>query len=293
MKLSVVTLNYKTPDLTLSCTESLYRQFRHEFENGTIEHIIVDNLSEDGSVEKIQKEIKEKNYKNVKLIPNSENAGFGRGCNLGAQHAKGDFVLFLNSDTQVENRDFLEMADFLSAHPEVAIIGGKMKNSNGTAQLSAGKFYSLPYVFLMLLGLERFGFMKRSPDAISKVDWVSGGCMMVNKKLFEKIGSFDKNIFMYMEDMELCFRAKKHKYLTYFYPNTNVIHKAQGSSNRSFAIAHIYKGIVYFYQKHMPHWQFFLVQWLLRTKAVLLIAVGRLTNNRYLYETYEKALGNI
>ncbi len=291
--LSIITLNYKTPDLTISCVESVYAEFSNEFEKGTIEHIIVDNFSEDNSVEIMETKIKEKKFKHVYVIPNNENAGFGRGCNFGALHAKGEFLLFLNSDTHIGNRDFIKMMEFLSKHENVAIIGGKMKNFDGSPQLSAGKFYTLFYVFLMLLGLERFGFMKQSPKEITKVDWVSGGCMMLKKSIFNKLGGFDKNIFMYMEDMELCFRAKKHGYDTYFYPFVDILHKSQGSSNRSFAIVNIYKGILYFYKKYMPQWEFFLVQCLLRTKAIVLLLAGKFTGNKYLSSTYEKALGNI
>ena len=290
MLLSIVTLNYKTPQLTLACIASVYAQFRRECDNNMIEHIIVDNSSGDNSVAEIKKEIKEKKYTHVKLIENPENAGFGKGCNLGTEKAAGTFVLFLNSDTKVANRGFLEMTEFLSSHLTVAIMGGKMKNANGSAQLSAAKFYTLFYAVLVLLGLERLGFLKNSPNKISKVDWVSGGCMMVRKSLFEKIGGFDKNIFMYMEDMELCFRAKKHGFTTYFYPFIEVFHVSQGSSNRTFAIVHIYEGFLYFYRKYMPQWQLFLIQWLLRTKAKVLLAIGKVTGNTYLYTTYEKAL---
>jgi GT2 family glycosyltransferase len=293
MKLSIVTLNYKTPQLTIACVDSVYRQFTKEFESDKLEHLIVDNFSNDDSVVKIEKTLKERAYKNVKLIKNSENAGFGRGCNFGVTHAEGEFVLFLNSDTQVENREFISMMDFLATHPECAILGGKMVNADGSPQLSAAKFYTFIYILLMLLGFERLGFMKHSPKNIQQVDWVSGGCMMVNKKIFEKIGGFDKHIFMYMEDMELCFRAKQKGYTTYFYPSTKVIHAAQGSSNRTFAIVNIYHGILYFYWKYMPHWQFFLIQWLLRIKAYFLIVIGKLTGNTYLSSTYEKALAAI
>lgn len=293
MLLSVVTLNYKTPDLTLACVDSVHRQFKKEFEAGEMEHIIVDNLSEDDSVERIEKTLKLRAYKNVHLIQNKENVGFGKGCNLGAEKAKGEFILFLNSDTVVNNKGFLEMAEYLSSHADIAIMGGKMKNLDGSPQLSAGKFYTLFYVFLTMLGLERFGFMKHSPQKISKVDWVTGGCMMVNKKIFDKLGGFDKSIFMYMEDMELCFRAKKEGFTTYFYPGTQVLHASQGSSNRTFAIVHIYQGILYFFRKYMPQWEVFLVQCLLRTKAFLLITFGKLTGNAYLSVTYEEALRHI
>ena len=77
--------------------------------------------------------------------------------------------------------------------------------------------------------------------------------MMVNKKMFNLIGGFDKNIFMYMEDMEISFRANRKGIETYFYPDARVMHKEYGSSNRGFAIINIYKGLLYFYKKYMKY----------------------------------------
>ncbi|HEX8965795.1 MAG TPA: glycosyltransferase family 2 protein [Patescibacteria group bacterium] len=290
MLLSIVTLNYKTPDLTIECISSVFDQFKNELKAGVIEHIIVDNNSADDSVKKIKNYIVKNKIPGVILIENKENVGFGNGCNLGTQKAKGKYVLFLNSDTKVEDRGFIEMTEFLNENPKVAIMGGKMKNFDGTPQLSAWKFYTLPNLILMLLGFERFGMLHASPTSISRVDWVTGGCMMVNKELFEKIGSFDKQIFMYMEDMELCFRAKKHGFETYYFPNIHVLHKSQGSSNRSFAIINIYKGIHYFYQKHMPIWEQIISDILLKTKGIILVIIGRILGNNYLVTTYEQTL---
>ena len=76
------------------------------------------------------------------------------------------------------------------------------------------------------------------------------------KKSFEKIGGFEKELFMYTEDMEFCFRAKKKGFSTYFYPEITLFHKERGSSNRTFAILNIYKGILFFYKKYKPDWQY-------------------------------------
>lgn len=112
---------------------------------------------------------------------------------------------------------------------------------------------------------------------------------MVRKKMFDNLGRFDKHIFMYMEDMELCFRAKKEGLDTYFYPHVEVFHTSQGSSNRSFAIIQIYKGILYFYKKFMPNWQYEIARILLRCKAGILAIIGRILGNQYLQTTYAQA----
>ncbi len=290
MKLSIITLNYKTADLTLSCISSVYSHYKNEFEKGEIEHIIVDNNSEDGSVEKLRATIKKETYKHVTVVANKENAGFGRGCNVGVSHAKGDYVLFLNSDTTVVDNSFLEMVQFMEEHPKIAIAGSKIVSLDGSIQLSAWKFYTLPNLFLLLLGLERFKLLSINTKEPSRVDWVSGACFMARKSDFIAVGEFDKNIFMYMEDMELCYRAKQKDFLTYYYPYASIIHSSHGSSNRTFAIMHIYQGILYFYKKHRPVWEYYIAKTLLKTKAIFLFIIGRITGNSYLTTTYGQAL---
>ncbi len=288
IQLSIVVLSYNTKTLTLNCIKSIANRYGSEINKGELEIIVVDNASTDGSQSAILN-IKNK-ISNMQLIENKANVGFARGCNIGAGNAEGKYILFLNSDTQILDKGFLNMLDFLESHPEVAILGGKLHNTDGSVQLSAGKFYTLFNLVVMLLGMERFGMLRSSPDKIKQVDWVSGACMMLNKEIFKKLGRFDEHFFMYMEDMELCFRYKKLGLLTYFYPNIRVMHKGLGSSNRAFAVLHIYKGILYFYKKHKSFWQYLLVRIALGLKAVLLALVGIFSHNRYLKNTYKQAI---
>lgn len=290
MKLSIITLNFKKPQLTLTCVASLYKQYQKQFEKNEFELIVVDNLSGDDSVPVIKKGIEKNKYKNVTLYPNSENAGFGRGCNFGATKAKGEYLLFLNNDTQVLDAGFIGMTEFLESRPHVGILGGRMENENRTPQASAGKFYTFFNAILMIFSMQRLGLLYGSPKKIEKVDWVSGGCMMVRSNVFEKIGGFDGEIFMYFEDVELCFRAKKIGSLTYYYPHVTTLHMGQGSSNRTFAVVHIYEGLMYFYKKHMPLWQTNVIKLLLKLKAHAFIRLGKLLKNTYLQTTYAQAL---
>lgn len=290
MKLSIVTLNFKKKDLTLECVTSVYKQYQKQFERNEFEVIIVDNFSEDGSVEFLTKAIEKNKYKNVYLYANKENAGFSKGCNFGEQYAKGEYVLFLNNDTQVLGEGFVGMTEFLDSRPHIGILGGRMENEDRTPQPSAGKFYTFFNAVIMILGLQRLGLLYSSPTTIKKVDWVSGGCMMVREKVFEKLGGFDNEVFMYFEDVDLCFRARKEGFLTYFYPNVTTIHVGQGSSSRTFAIVNIYRGLIYFYKKHMPNWQTNMIKLLLNLKAHILIQMGKILKNAYLTSTYEEAL---
>lgn len=288
MELSIVILSYNTKDLTLQCIESVVKQYQKELEKKIIEIIVVDNNSKDESVLAISG-LSLQNH-NIKLVLNRENFGFAKGCNLGAKSAIGKYILFLNSDTKALDKGFEGMVDFLDKNSNVAILGGKLENSDGTIQRSCGKFYNLFNLLIMLLGFERFGFLRSSPSKIQKVDWVSGACMMVRSKAFEKLTGFDEKLFMYVEDMEICFRAKKLGFATYFYPFLKLKHKSLGSSNKTFAIINIYQGILRFYSKHKSHFEYLIAKTLLIAKAEILILFGILTFNSDLKNRYKKAI---
>ena len=154
-------------------------------------------------------------------------------------------------------------------------------------------FYNLFNVLLMLFGGERMGLLRSSPKVTKKIDWVSGACMMVNKNIFDKVGGFDINIFMYVEDMEFCYRLGKMGYDTYFYSNVSVSHKEQGSSNRTFAVVNIYEGIAYFYKKHKSAIEYQVVKFFLFLKALTVYILGKLTNNSYYTKTYGEVLRRV
>lgn len=282
MDLSIIILSFNTQDLTIACLNSIVAQYKQELDNDLFEVIIVDNASSDDSIQKIKK----LQIKNIRLIESKENLGFSKGCNLGAKNAKGNYLLFLNSDTEIKDQGLVKMVDYLKKNEKVGILGGALKNEDGSVQPSTGKFYNLPNLFLMLCGYDK----RVSPKVIKKVDWVSGASLMISRKVFEKIGGFEKELFMYMEDVELCYKAKKKGFPTYFYPEIVLYHKELGSSNRTFAILNIYKGILFFYKKHKPGWEYKVASASLFTKAFALSKIGRLTGKKYLEATYGQAL---
>lgn len=286
--LSIIILTYNTKNLTIACIESIIRQYKEALEIGEFEVIVVDNGSSDGTVESIKKQVL--SIMNLRIIENKENYGFSKGNNIGARKARGMYLFFLNSDTMVGDEGLVAMVTFLEKNKHVGILGARLRNSDGTNQASAGKFYNLINVLFMLLGSERLGLLRFSPKIVQSVDWVSGAAMMVRKSLFDKLVGFDERFFMYIEDMELCFRAEKLGYLTYFYPHVTIVHREFGSSNRTFAIVNIYQGLLYFYKKHMSSTEYTIAKLLLMAKACVAIVIGICTNNSYLTSTYRKAL---
>lgn len=267
VKLSIIILSYNTKALTLRCIESVIKHYKKELDEGSFEIVVVDNASSDGSAKTISI-LRLRSGRNIKLIENQKNLGFAKGCNIGAKNARGKYLLFLNSDTEVLDRGFLRMVDFLDANKQVGILGGKLLNPDQSSQPSAGKFYSMYNFLLLLICGERFGWLRSSPKKTARTDWVSGACFMIGRKLFDKLKGFDEHFFMYMEDMELCFRARKLGFPTYFYPDVKLIHQSLGSSNREFAVKNIDRGILYFYKKNRSYWQHLLVKSLLNLKIL-------------------------
>lgn len=287
MIISIIILNYKTKELTLSLLDGLFENYGKEIEENIIEIILADNASNDNSIPAFKKS---KYFSEINLIENKENYGFSKGNNIAAREALGEYLLFINSDTLVKDKGFLRMTEFLNKNKKTAVIGGRLINKDGSDRAPAGKFYNLVYVFFTLFFSWLAPNLRFSPKKISEVDWVSGAFMMIRREVFKKLEGFDKNMFMYVEDMELCFRVKKLGYNIVFFPESSLYHMEYGSSDRTFAIVNIYKGILYFYKKHGSPISYLIVKTMLVVKAGLLVMIGKIINNKYLTDTYSKAL---
>lgn len=287
--LSIIILTYNSSDDIAACITSIFKYYKKELESGEFELTVSDNNSTDETVEEILN-IQDK-VSRIKLIENKENMGFSKGQNKGASHAKGKYLLFLNPDARVLDKNIGNMIEYLEKHKNVGILGGKVLQENGNKELSAGKFYNPWNVLLMSLGLEEALGVRFSSDNTQTVDFVSGGFMLIRSELFQKLKGFDEGYFMYVEDMDICFRAKKLGYSTVFYSEAQVVHKGQGSSSRTFAISEIYKGLLYFYKKNRTSQEFKIVKLLLILKARVAIIIGRLLfGKKYLVKTYLQAL---
>jgi GT2 family glycosyltransferase len=277
---SIIILSYNTSDLLHQCLSALYTYLPEQ-----AEVIVVDNDSSDGSVEMIKKQ-----FPKVSIVINKENLGFAAGINIGVKKATGTYLLLLNSDAMIQDNGISDMITFLEHDRTIGVLGGLLVNEDGTIQRSYGSFYTLPAVTRMLLVGDKGELIGQTIAKPEAVDWVSGGFMLIRKEIFDTIDGFDGNFFMYIEDMEFCYRVIKHGYKVCIFPSVRVYHVGQGSSNRSFAVQHIYKGLRYFYKKHRKPWEYMIVTLLLIVKAIALIGIGSLTKNDYLVTTYRKAL---
>lgn len=284
MEISLIILTYNSSKFIEDLLESLIKKYKEKITSKKIEIIVVDNLSSDDTVKKIQR------FEGfIKILQNDDNYGFSRGNNLAAKKAEGKFLIFMNPDSQIIKGDLFDLLEDFNDE-NIGIVGGEILNFSGEKEVSAGKTYSAVNVFLFSLGLEEKAGVRFSPKGKSDVDFVSGALLAIKRNIFEKLGGFDEHYFMYVEDVDLCFRVKKLGLRVLFSPQVTIKHMGQASSNRMFAVLNIYKGLLYFHKKNMGNLSYNTVRSLLKIKAFLLVLIGKLRNNDYLVDTYSEAL---
>ena len=223
------------------------------------EVIVVDNASWDGSAQMVEAE-----FPQAGLIPLSANVGFAAGCNRGIERAAGEFVLLLNPDTELAEDAFSPMVDHCRQNRSVGLLGPKLLNSDGSLQLSCRRFPGhLTSLFNRQSILTRLfpgnPFSRRylmtdwAHDRIEPVDWLSGACLMLRREMVERIGGMDEGYFMYIEDVDLCYRAHQAGYEVVYFPQVAVTHHIGRSTetmpNRS--IVQWHRSMWRYYRKHM------------------------------------------
>lgn len=284
MDLSIIIPSFNTKLLLDRCLRSIQDSLKTS--HITYQITVVDNASKDGT-----RELLRTKYPRVKTILNTTNLGYGRSNNKAIKESRGEYILLLNSDIVVLEDAIEQLLLFCTNHSNT-FVGGKLLNEDLSPQSSCGPFYTIPVVMLLLFFKgDYWGATRYSPDKLRKVDWVSGACLMGKKSNFLEVGLFDEKIFMYMEEIEFLFRARKTGISTYCYPISQFIHTgAASSSNRRSPVINIYRGLWYFYKKHSSPMTFSVLRTLLYIKALLAIGLGRMMGNRDMIQTYEEAL---
>ncbi len=253
---SIILINYNGSSFLDECLSSL----KQLTDSHNSEVIIVDNSSIDNSV----KIIKDK-FPLFKLICSQDNLGFGKANNLAVKAARGKYLLFLNTDTILIERTPKFLWNYLEHNKDVGVISSRIVFQDGSYQLSCGR---LPNLFI-----EFFDKIKYSLDnkchqtfssiydkrysTIKEVGWVTGACMMMRRDVFEQLGGFDENFFMYFEDKDICKRVKELGYQVVYYPKTSIIHLLGGSSHGIKKSVNKYyrESQLYYYQKHLGKFQ--------------------------------------
>jgi GT2 family glycosyltransferase len=258
--------NSKTPLVSIIIVSFNTRKYTENTINSVIKHtkipyelIVVDNNSSDDSVKFLQKN------KNIKLVALKENLGFGGANNLAASMAKGKYLVFLNSDTLLEEDVISSSVNYLRKHSQVGVYSIKLINPDGSTQASGGFAPTLGRVFTWQAGIDDLPIIGDYFNSIHphlkfynqkrNMDWITGAFMVIPKNVFDKTCGFDEKIFMYAEELELCYRIRKLNKKIVYDPTQSLIHFGGASSGSINALVWEVKGILYFFKKHKPIWQ--------------------------------------
>ena len=230
----IVIVNYRTPGLVVDCLRSLAPQVR-ELADARV--VVVDGGSGDGSTETLVADIRQEGWGRwVELLPLADNRGFAAGNNAAIRPwlhspAAPDYVLLLNPDTVVRPGGVRALVEFMEAHPGAGIAGSRLEDPDGTPQRSAFRFPSLASEFdgglrlgLVTNLLSRYVVAPTVRDESHEADWVSGASLMVRRAVFEAVGLMDEAFFLYYEETELCFRARRAGWTTWYVPESRVVH---------------------------------------------------------------------
>jgi N-acetylglucosaminyl-diphospho-decaprenol L-rhamnosyltransferase len=254
MRLSVIVVNYNAArflERCLSSLEATLQAISHEV-------CVVDNASTDGSADLIRRQ-----FPGVRLIINEQNLGFAAAINIGLTNTSGEYVLWLNPDSEVLNSGVNELIDYLDLHQSVGVVGARIVDPDGAVQLSCRSFPSYKTALF-----NRYSVLTRifpnnrhsseylqtafDHSDVREVDWVSGACLLHRRVLIEQIGRPDERFFMYSEDVDFCLRAKQAGFKVVYHPGMQVLHHIGGSSRqlRRRCIRERHRSMWLYYSKH-------------------------------------------
>ena len=229
MDVSIILVNYKTKNLTLNSIKSIIEKTR----DIDYEIIVVDNNSQDDSVEAIELE-----FPNVNLIRNATNSGFGSANNLAIKQAKGKYVFCLNTDTLLINNAIKFMFDFMEkeGNSNVGSCGGNLYHQDmtpATTHFNFPNIWNSSSIFWIAKKVFKFHYKPKEIKKTTQVDFITGADLFIRKSILDKIGLFDEKIFMYYEDVDLCKRIHDAGYKNILIPEAKIIH-LEGKSSDNF-----------------------------------------------------------
>lgn len=303
MFVDIIVVNHNSTDCTIKCLKSVYQAL-----NGIAAKIyIVDNASRDRP-ERI-KNI----FPDVRLISNLKNVGFSKAMNHAFSISDSPYVIMLNPDTVVTDNFFKETLEFIKTNQNIGILGPKIYNDDGTIQGSARKF---PNFWTSIFGrkspltklfpnnpITKNEFICYSCNGENAIDsdWVSGACMVINRKAVEEVKGFDERFFLYWEDTDICRRIKEKGWKIIYYRNACVVHLVGQSSSKKplFSTLHFHRSCFYLFKKHAK-WPLILmtplVLWGLSIRAIFVVCLHligfikkyNLDNDRKYYSKKDK-----
>lgn len=254
MDLSIVIINYRMGHHLGPCFKSIFTG-DHTI---SCEVILVNKPSEDGS-EKFA-EI----YPQLKYVTHDK-FGISVMRNVGIREAQGRYILILDADTEVMPNSLDDLVEFMDAHPEAGIAGGKTIHPDGTMEYSCKRFYSFLTILFRRTPLggwfpnnrwNRWHLMLDEDHSKTlECDWVAGACFLMRRKTIDQVGLFDETFYFGFEDVDFCFRAKRAGWSVFYVPSSVIIHYVQRKSLgfNQFSWEHLKSGLRFWWKHYVRH----------------------------------------
>lgn len=255
MRAALVIVSYNTASDLRKCLESAREML------GEVETLVVDNGSTDGSREMVSGE-----FPGVTLIDNPGNPGYASACNRGVGATVEPYIFILNSDVEFLEGGLEAVLDRMDAHPDIGALGPLVFNSDGSVQMSCRRFPSMvENVAHGFLGevwpgnplTTRYQMRDLCRDEPCEVDWVSGAAMLLRRGAALEVGGFDEAYFMYVEDVDFCWRLREAGYRVVFDPSLRLLHHIGRTSSQQSVrmLYHHHRSMFIFFRKRYRGWR--------------------------------------
>lgn len=236
MDVSIISINYNNSQLTLDFVKSI---IEHTPKNISFEIIVVDNCSKIEDYKNLKTILADFNDV-VKIARNNINSGFGSGNMFGTQFATGKYLAFINNDIIFVEDCFTSLITFMQSNPKVGVCTPQQYNKDRNPVTCFDHFHGIRKE---LLGRSFIELTSKKVKRESKhytenvaVDFVQGCFMFFDTQKFAETGGFDTNLFLYYEEMDICYRLKQKGYTSMLVPETKFIHLHGESTNVNYLI---------------------------------------------------------
>ncbi len=245
---AAVIVNYETGPLLIDCVRSVLA----DTSAGPVELVVLDNGSRDSSIEELHAA-----FPDVRAVRSPENVGYARGANFGIAATHAPVVAVLNADLTVAPGSAGALVARLEQDARVGAVGPRVRNRDGSDYPSARRLPSIPVaVGHGLLGLwwrsnpftTRYRELDADPAHARAVDWLSGSAVWLRRDALDAVGGWDERFFMYMEDVDLCWRLRRGGFRNVYEPAGTVVHVQGAATSR-----HPYRMLV---EHHRSAWRF-------------------------------------
>lgn len=249
MKLSIIIVNYNVTQLLRNCLLSIQKYV----EKVEYEVIVIDNASTDSSWGDLIPE-----FPSVQFISSKSNGGFSKANNQAIQEAKGEYLLLLNPDTELEGFYMKELLDFADTEPEFGCLGVRMHDAEGNFLPESKRsvpdmFNSFEKLFTNLKNNNSKSYYRNDieENEISEVEVITGAFLLIKKDVYKNIGGLDESYFMYGEDIDLCYTLLRKGYRNYYYGKVSILHyKGESTIKNDFYLKRFYGAMQIFIDKY-------------------------------------------